>query len=319
MNFSKISNQELQFRLEKLIRIERKTTHLMLWHINEIESRKLFAELGFSSMFEYLTKHFGFGESSAYRRIQSARLLKQIPHLAEKLEEGSLNLTQLTKVQTCLKKEHQKVDIQMAEQILEKLENKSSFETEKILAQELNLPMQTIETLTPQKDHSVCLKIYLTEEQMAELQLSKDLLSHALPNATWAEVIFHLAQKHNQKILGKTKKAQNPRDQNQDLQKETENIQAKNNPVKPGKLTRHFFSKQARKFIGITVKRKLLQKANYRCEYEDITSGRRCECRYQLQTDHRIPLARGGTNEIENLRILCRTHNLSEARRWGLI
>jgi 5-methylcytosine-specific restriction endonuclease McrA len=44
----------------------------------------------------------------------------------------------------------------------------------------------------------------------------------------------------------------------------------------------------------------------------------KCQSTYQLQVDHRVPIARGGSNEESNLRVLCRTHNLLAAKQWGL-
>ncbi|MBK9322056.1 MAG: hypothetical protein IPM97_03695 [Bdellovibrionaceae bacterium] len=41
MDFKKISNEELNLRLEKLARSERKLTHVILLHINEVDSRDL--------------------------------------------------------------------------------------------------------------------------------------------------------------------------------------------------------------------------------------------------------------------------------------
>lgn len=306
MDLMKISNQELILRLEKLAKTERKITHLVLWHINEMESRRLYAELGFGSMYEYLTKHLGYGESSAYRRIQSARLLKQIPYLAEKIEEGSLNLTQLTQVQKCLKEEKKsgaKVDLPKTLEILEKIENKSNFETQKVLALEFNQPIQMHEVAKQQKDNSTRLEITFTEEQMKLLTEAKDLLSHSLPEGSWADVITFLAKKQIEKVKGKSKSAEA-----RVMQRE-ESI---------SNSTQGFFIKQRRKHVRLTTKRELLQVANNCCEYQDPLSGRRCENRYQLEVDHRVPLARGGNQKQENLRILCRTHNLQTARQWGL-
>lgn len=296
MDLTRISNHELLGRLEKLAKTERKITHLVLWHINEMESRKLYAELGFGSMYEYLTKHLGYGESSAYRRIQSARLVKQIPHLSEKLEDGSLNLTQLTQVQKCLKEEKKaggSVCLSKTAEILEKLENKSNFETQKVLALEFNQPIQMHEVTKPQQNNSVRLEITFTEEQMTTLQQAKDLFSHSLPEASWAEVITSLAQKQIGKVKGKNK-------------------------VTP-RATRGFCVKQKRKYMTLATRRTLLERANNCCEYIDPISGRKCENHYQLQVDHRMPVACGGVNELENLRVLCRTHNLLAARQWGLI
>jgi hypothetical protein len=330
MDLSKISSDELLVRLEKLAHTERKITHLILWHINEIESRRLFADLGFGSMYEYLTKHLGYGESSAYRRIQSARLLKQIPHLSDKLESGALNLTQLTQVQKCLKQEYKsgnKVDVVHVSEVLEQIENKSNFDTQKFLAVEFNQPVLKHETIKPQQDNCIRLEITLTQEQMATLQHAKDLLSHVLPEASWADVISILAQKHVKKVMGKIKSTSPSKE-----------IALENNQIDPksigaatpmsmksssehfaqAKLTSRFFTKQERKHIKITTKRKLLVVANHCCEFQSLKTGRKCQSTYQLQSDHRIPLALGGSNETQNFRVLCRTHNLLEARKLGL-
>ena len=103
MTLHNIFNDELILRMQKLVRTERKVMHLVLLHIAEIESRKMYADLGFDGMYSYLTQGLGYSESAAYRRLQSARLLRQVPSVAENIEDGSLNLSQLTQVQKCLK------------------------------------------------------------------------------------------------------------------------------------------------------------------------------------------------------------------------
>jgi hypothetical protein len=125
MDLSKVSNKEVLFRLEKLVRTERKITHVILCHINEVAQRKLYADLGFSSMHKYLVDHLGYSDDSAYRREQAARILKQVPAVAEKLEDGSLNLTQVMNLQKCLrqeKKSGQTVLPAQTSQILESLD-----------------------------------------------------------------------------------------------------------------------------------------------------------------------------------------------------
>ncbi|WP_413291281.1 HNH endonuclease [Bdellovibrio sp. HCB337] len=327
MDLMKISNQELLLRLEKLSKTERKITHLVLWNINEIESRKLYADLGFGSMYEYLTKHLGYGESSAYRRIQSARLLKQIPHLAEKIEEGSLNLTQLTQVQKCLKEEKKMgapIDLPKTLEILEKIENKSSLETQKVLAIEFNQPIHMHEVAKPQRDNSTRLEITFTGEQMKTLTEAKELLSHTLPESSWAEVITFLAKKQIEKVKGKYDRAvsdlKNTSNRKGNITLQVESVQTRNpKSASRGSIsTQGFFIKQKREHIRLTTKRELHQRANGCCEYQDPVSGTKCDSRYQLQVDHCIPLARGGTHDLENLRLLCRTHNLLAARQWGL-
>lgn len=205
MSLKNYSNEVLVQRTEKLVRTERKITHLFLIHINEIEERKLHLQMGYDGIYSYLTKGLGFSDGAAYRRLQSARLLKQIPAVAEKNEEGLLNLSQLTQVQKCLKnasKNGEPLSTLQAQEILQKIESKNTFETQKALAIEFDIPAQTQQKIIPQKDNSVRLEVTLTAEQFAELETAKSLLSHICIEGQWSDVIATLAEKFNKQKLG---------------------------------------------------------------------------------------------------------------------
>ena len=51
-----------------------------------------------------------------------------------------------------------------------------------------------------------------------------------------------------------------------------------------------------------------------RCTYVG-SNGERCAATHHLQIDHVMPYARGGTNSLGNLRLLCERHNKKEAER----
>ena len=55
--------------------------------------------------------------------------------------------------------------------------------------------------------------------------------------------------------------------------------------------------------ISESLKRFLLKKANYRCQYPG------CNQSHYLQIDHIHPVRKGGSNKQENLQILCASHN----------
>jgi hypothetical protein len=310
MDLKNISNQDLIQRLEKLTRTERKITHVILLHINEVEARRLYAGLGFESLYAYLTKGLLYSESAAYRRLQAARLLKTVPEVAEQIESGALNLSQLTQVQKCLKEEQQKgrkLTPENIQDILNKLENKSNFESEKILATQFNHAVITCETIKPQQDGSVRIEVTFSKEQFEALTQAQSLLSHICPDGKWNEVLTTLAQKFNQSKLGKESHGKNISQGNTEAEVESE----VKKDIPPD-------SETYRPHISVKIKRQLLENAHYECEYVDPVTGRKCTSQHQLQIDHRQPLALGGSHDESNLRVLCRLHNNYEAQCWGL-
>src|SRR5690606_23694895 len=95
--------QELARKLKTLIQSERQTTKEILHLLNYALEKKSYLELGYPSLFAWLVEGFGYSNAAAYRRIEAARLLKQVPQIEEKLQAGSLNLSTLSRAQTYLK------------------------------------------------------------------------------------------------------------------------------------------------------------------------------------------------------------------------
>lgn len=65
--------------------------------------------------------------------------------------------------------------------------------------------------------------------------------------------------------------------------------------------------------ITAQVKKEVLVRANKKCEHPG------CDEIHNLEFDHRIPVAHGGTNAKENIRLVCKTHNqLYAIQRFGM-
>ncbi len=326
MDFKMISNEELNLRLEKIARTERKITHIILLHINEVDSRGLHLKMGFESLYSYLVKALHYSESAAYRRIQAARLLRTVPEVAEKIESGTLNLSQLTQVQKCLKEEKKKgmtVTSQKITEVLVAMERKNTSESEKILASEFGHVPKIQEITKPQRDDSVRMEITLTREQFECLKQAQALLSHQCPDGSWAEVLTQLAKKFNQSRMGKTA---HPEIRQNDESREDGTVKVaqsntaskKFDPAQSEAIPKNR-SEPYRPAISIKTKRYLLTKAHHTCEYVDASTRRKCSAKHRLEVDHVKPLALGGTHEIENLRILCQAHNQWAAKNSGLL
>ena len=74
-----LSNDRLLDDTKKLAQKEREISLQVIHHLEEIESRKLYLKRGFSSLFHYCVKELGYSEKSAYLRIKTMKLCKEVP------------------------------------------------------------------------------------------------------------------------------------------------------------------------------------------------------------------------------------------------
>ncbi len=89
----RLGNQQLLRDLKDLVRRDRHVEADLLAHIAEVDSRKLFREEGYSSLFRYLVEELRFSEDAAYSRIQAARAARDYPVILDRIREGELHLT----------------------------------------------------------------------------------------------------------------------------------------------------------------------------------------------------------------------------------
>ncbi len=197
--FQDLSDSNLVSCFENLVRSERKITAQVLECIGEIDKRKLFLEKGYTSLFDYLVKDFGYSPGAAMRRIDGARLLNELPEISEKFESGILTLSQATQVQRAsreLKKTKNKtINSAQKRELLSQIENLNQKETEQTLADLLNLPVMPVQKEVVHKNHSVTLTITFSAEQIQILEQAQNMISHSVPHKSWADTLTYLAQK----------------------------------------------------------------------------------------------------------------------------
>jgi hypothetical protein len=73
------------------------------------------------------------------------------------------------------------------------------------------------------------------------------------------------------------------------------------------------------RYVPVAVRREAHDRDGGQCAFVS-TDGRRCTARALLEFDHVKPFARFGAHEVENVRLLCKAHNLLHARRcFGVV
>ncbi len=198
-NLKTLSNTNLESCFKNFVLSERKITRQVLECIAEIERRKLYLENNHSSLFDYLVKDFGYSPGAAMRRIDGARLLRELPEVAEKFEKGTLTLSQATQVQRAsreMKKiKNEIISSEQKHDLILKIENSSQKETEQTIAAALNLPVVPAQKEVFHRNQSVTLTITLSPEQMQLIEQAKNMISHSVPDKNWADVFTYLAKK----------------------------------------------------------------------------------------------------------------------------
>jgi hypothetical protein len=104
VNFQRIDDQMLLANAKGLALQEREILLLLLKHLKEIHRRRLFCDLKYSSMKEYIMEELKYPEDQADRRLSAMHLLAELPEIEAMVEVGSLNLTNMVLAQTVFNK-----------------------------------------------------------------------------------------------------------------------------------------------------------------------------------------------------------------------
>jgi hypothetical protein len=203
-----MTNAEIVSEFDEVVRDERLITNRLLTLINKIDERKIFLELGYSSLFDWLVRRYGYSESSAYRRIEAARLIRAVPEVKEKMESGTLNLTNAAKVRSAIRAKEKstgkKVSAQEQAEAVAAVEKKTSVEADSALCSLFPEIKSSVhqERMTVLDENTRRALVNLSEEDIANLEWARDFLSHAMPNASNGQVLSRVLKefrKRNEK------------------------------------------------------------------------------------------------------------------------
>ena len=170
-------------KLLELRKTERQTLSEILSHLEVIQDQKVYLDMGYSSILHYCIKELGYSEAAAYRRIKALKLTKALPEVKEKIEDGSLSLSQLSKSQSLFEMAKCKSD-KTKRELLSKVTNKNSKESENFIREELKLPKRkyriTLETSESTQSKWRELKQRMAHFGLNEAELFDRLLTEKL-------------------------------------------------------------------------------------------------------------------------------------------
>lgn len=198
---------------------ERHITRRILELIAVIDERRLYADLGYSSLLAWLVEDLHYSRSAAFRRIEGARLIRQVPAAKTMVESGEVNVTTLSMLQSAIRQEERRtakpLSLQHKQELVLKIQDKSTDETDRVIAREFpELTPRPAEQLRAVGETQSKLTLILSEKQLELLNRVKEVTSHSHFNASWAELIEVLAEDFlNRKDLLR-KKARKERAQN---------------------------------------------------------------------------------------------------------
>jgi 5-methylcytosine-specific restriction endonuclease McrA len=316
--------EQIDDRIAVLVKTERHTTRETLELIRHAESIRLPENLGYRNTHHWLLERHKYSGSAADRRIQAARLLRDLPHIAEKVEDGAVNLSILCKMQTVLRAQQkatgQKPSLDQKREAITQIENKSCGQAEQVLHTLFPEAEVSNEKTVHKRDGGERLTVELSAQAVGYLERAREILSHALPSATIGDLIERIARdfvENNDPLIKAERKIDQKKSKNAAGEKapdaaselsESSMTHADLTAVAQRKL-----AQRRRPALPTALRREVIRRAGARCEYRHQT--RRRESRYQIEVDHVVPKAKGGTDTLENLRCLCRKHNQMVAER----
>ena len=337
---SSLDSAALARRLGELAGREREVQVEFLLHLAEFDTRRAWAEEGYGSLWDYLLRVLHLREGAAFRRIAAMRVLRRLPVIAEALRDGRLCLSTVAVLGPLLteanvgelvargayltKAEVERLVVTIQPRTapkdgLRRLPSKQAQPREPSAPVDapstpavsaasapptpasLQLaPPPSRATLEPVTADTYSLRVTVDAALEKEIEELKALLSHKIPNGDLTAVVREAVQCALEKHR-KRKGASEP-------------SRKRKCPVA---------AKAARKPVGgrepisAAVRREVRKRDEGRCTWRG-PDGQRCGSTWQVELDHIRPAALGGPSTVENLRLLCRSHNaLSAEHAFG--
>lgn len=289
MDLRPLTDAELLARLRALAASERECVADVVEHLAEMERRDGFELMGCASLFDYCTRVLLYSEAGAMARINAARAARASPRVIQGLRSGSIHLDSVARLARHMTPEN-------SGGLLDLASGATCREVKVLVASLDDAPVPRrdvvrVVSAAPSSDPTIIpppdkIRIAFTAEAAFHQRLEqlKSLLRHRIPSGSLEEVLDDAVSARLLQLIPKAPKRQKT--------------------AAPRKGRR----------IPTGVKAAVWARDAGRCVYTG-PDGLRCGRTDFIQFDHIVPWSRGGPSTVENIRLLCRPHNLLLARR----
>lgn len=326
------SDEQLLVGLEELFQQERVHSRNIFLHLKEIWSRRLYAKRGYGDLVEMLIKHYRQSEPAARQRMKTLELMLDVPVVEERLVSGDLNLSTVAMAQRKILEQEKivgkKLSSEKKAEIVDSITGKTLDQTEIELFKQLPEIESSPKTVVRRVSADATrFSATLPNEVRDQITRLKEIWSHIDPSMDPVEIMrraFNIAldKVDPMRRTEKSRKSKSPASTKSIYESQPEPVtqvpaDSARQRVNSSQEKSSTKSSESRRltYYGKEIDRQLWERAESRCEFIDPVTKKRCDCRALLQHEHVIPLAKGGTNELSNLQLLCRTHNLLRARQ----
>ena len=304
-----LTENQITQGLKHAVSREKGATLQVLEYLKEVERRKLYAVYAYSSLFEYAVKELKYSEAQASERINSMRLLNDLPEIKDMLKTGALSITTASQIQRFIRNEKRFANESLTEaqkkNIVNLCANQSKREVEKILFnfQSDEVKHEIGERIRRVSETHLELKFRVPDGLMKQVEAVRNMVGESSLSQIFSEALNVYVAELKKKYECEKK-----------LSEEVARPDVSSTP----QSSKRRFEMPARhsRYIPRTMKRMLYARSGGQCEFVDPETKNRCLSHYRIQIDHIVPYAYGGLTEIGNLRHLCKNHNLRAAYEY---
>lgn len=191
-----LSDKELVSTLVRLAHGERALLGEVLRYLKEVEDRDVHLRMAYPSLFDFAQKVLGYSEWESHVRIQAMRLIKVVPGVERKLENGEITLSVVSQAQSAFRREEKKktpVPPQKQKLIVESLCGTSARDAQKKLA-ELFPGAPAREKIQFLADGKIKVEFVVDEALWKQLQELFDVRSHVNIDRRWDHLIADMVK-----------------------------------------------------------------------------------------------------------------------------